>query len=206
MPNEAQSVEDFQHLHNDGLKNLEIEKGRLAEARRIPNHDLGQLDDELDQSLTNARNVLSEKLAGGPERVFEHAMGLLSDIDKKRFIIENVLESLKRGEKFGVVLERYKTLGLVTSKADATSAQQPQDNPLATTEALLNRKNILSRVSTAIMQIGVNALSTVPKWVEIEPHITIAPIPSLSFTLKGKGMSVYELFEALRRPEPQPSR
>jgi len=37
--------------------------------------------------------------------------------------------------------------------------------------------------------------------VEIEPTISfIGPVPVLGFVLKGKGMSIHELFETLKAP------
>ena len=195
MPDETQSLEDFQHLHRDGLKNLEIERGRLAEARQ--RFDLGELDEDLLRKMTDARETLSAKLERGPETVFQFAVQLLGDVDAKRFIIENALESLKNGKKPSEILTTFSSLGLITK----APSPKPTFDPLATTRALLERKSIVGRVMTALAQIGVNALKTVPKWVEIEPHFTVFPVPSLGFALKGKGMSVHELFEALRGTE-----
>jgi hypothetical protein len=52
------------------------------------------------------------------------------------------------------------------------------------------------------MQISVDAFKSISKWIEIEPQVAlIGPVPMLSFTLKGKGMSIHDLFETFRGSE-----
>ncbi len=44
--------------------------------------------------------------------------------------------------------------------------------------------------------MAINALKSIPKWVEIKPTITfVGPIPALGFVLEGKGMSIQDLLD-----------
>ncbi len=199
MP-DIQSQEEFEHLHRDGVKNLELEKGRLALARSTFN--LRSLDDGLEKTLNNTHESLAGELKSGPEAVFEQALKSLNQVEAKRFVINNVLESLKNGQKINDVLTRYGGMGLVPPAVPDSTVE---DNPFRMTQALLERKSLWERVTTSVAQIGVNAMKTVPKWVEIEPHVGfVGPVPTISFALKGKGMTVYELFEALRGAQVPP--
>jgi hypothetical protein len=82
----------------------------------------------------------------------------------------------------------------------------PDIAPLQVTRALLARKSIWERVATAVAQVAVNALKTVPKWVEIEPHFGfVGPVPMLSFGLRGKGMTIHEFLEALLKSRQVPT-
>lgn len=145
--------------------------------------------------MTKISQALSAEAERGPDSVFRVAVRSFGDLDAKHFLIENMIEAAKRGATVEQVLTDFGRLGLI---------QKPQlpPNPVATTASLLERKSLIERAMTVLGQISVNALKTVPKWVEIEPHFTVFPIPSLGFSLKGKGMSVYELFEALRVARP----
>ncbi len=200
MP-DIQSQEEFEHLHRDGVKNLELEKGRLAFAQST--HNMQTLDRGLSETLNSIFASLSGEGTSSPEAVFRKALKSLNEVEAKRFVLDNLLESVKRGEKIREVLVRYGTLGLLPV---ADSDHQVLDSePLKTTRALLERKSIWERVATTVMQIGINGLKTLPKFVEIEPHVHVFPIPGLSFSLKAKGMSVYELFESLRDAQVAPA-
>ena len=201
---ETQSQEDFEHFHNDGIKNLKIEEGELAEARSRFN--LQNLDDGLQKTLGGARERLEEKSKSGAEEVFRQALKSLNEVEAKRFVIANVLESLKNGQPIAEILPRYAKMGLAPL---APQLQTPvpidEKHIFEMTQALLERKSLWERVTTTIAQIAVNAVKTVPKWVEIEPHFGfVGPLPTLGFTIKGRGMSVYELFEALSKAHTAP--
>jgi len=199
MPDD--DLEQFQHFHGDGLKNLELEKYRLQKERSEVN--LLAFDDALQSTLDNIQAKLTDKAAQGPEAVFKETLHSLNEIEAKRFIILNVLEALKKGDKIGDIIRRYGGLGLIPAK-DATGPENT--TPLQATRALLARKSIWERVTTAVAQLAINALKSVPKWVEIEPHFGfVGPMPMLSFSLKGKGMNVQELIEILLKSREAPS-
>jgi hypothetical protein len=200
---ETQSQEEFEHFHNDGVKNLKIEEGELVQARSRFNFQ--NLDDGLQNTLRGARQSLEETSWSGPEVVFQQALKSLNEVEAKRFVIANVLESLKNGQSINQILPRYAGMGLAPQFPAPTLIDEK--NPFAMTQALLERKSLCDRVMTTVAQIAVNAVKTVPKWVEIEPHFGfVGPLPTFGFTLKGKGMSVYELFEALSKAHTAPPR
>lgn len=192
MP-ETPSSEDFDHCHREGAKNLEIERGRLAEARRMS--DLGSLDAGLTSTLAGVVERIAQARREGPEAVFKTVLAASDDVDAKRHVIENLLESAKRGDNITEVLGRYQKLGLLPPPLPVQV--QPTPEPVGT--ALSRRKSIWKRVGMAIAQIAVNAFKSVPKWIEVEPQLTlIGPVPVIGFSLKGKGMTVHDLFETLR--------
>jgi hypothetical protein len=142
------------------------------------------------------RESLEENSICGAEVVFQQALKSLNEVEGKRFVIANVLESLKNGQSINMILPRYAGMGLVPQFPPPTLIDET--NPFATTQALLERKSLWERVTTSVAQIAVNAVKTVPKLVEIKPHFgLVGPVPTRGFTLKGKVVSVYELFEAL---------
>ena len=191
--------EEFIHFHRDGLKNLEIDRARLVAEGRVS--ELATLDTELIETLNQVFKKLSDAGRTDPEQVFREAIGALDNLDAKRFLIENLLEALKRGEGLKETLERYKNLGLIRV---APSPNITNPNLASVGKGLVTRKSLWRRVTTAVVQIAVNAFKSIPKWIEIEPQITfIGPIPAVSFTLKGKGMNIQELFETLRGAEEQ---
>jgi len=193
---DIQSQEEFEHYHSGGIKNIRLDEGELVQARQKTN--LGPFDDALQQSATRIRETLSAAPSNA-EQVFKLAMGSLKEADLNRFVIENVLEALKRGEPCPTVLKRFSELGLPVPQNQAAQTPLQPITPFQATMALLERKSIWERLTTSVAQIAVNAIKTVPKWVEIEPEIGfVGCFPKLSFHLKAKGMTAYEFFEALR--------
>jgi hypothetical protein len=191
--------EEFEHFHRDGLKNLEIEKARLA-AEQSP-LELAPLDADLRATLISILERLAAAAKFDPEQVFKEALGSLDEVDAKRFLIENLLEAVKHGESITKTMKRYQDLGLLNTPPSPNAAET---NPPGLGRSLVTRKSIWRRAALAVKQIIVNALKSIPKWVEIEPHVTfLGPLPMLSFALKGKGMSIQELLETLRGPEPK---
>ena len=112
-------------------------------------------------------------------------------------LIDNLLESLKQGTRLSDAVERFRTLGLLPpSFSPSGTAPDVFEGGLGA--ELVEREGLVRRVATALVRVAVNAFKAIPKWVEIEPTITlIGPIPAIGFTLKGKGMSIQDLFETL---------
>ena len=197
---EAQSSEEFQHFHRDGIKDLDLQQAALAQARA--SYNLLGLDDGLQNTVKNLRHKLAEGSDKGPENVFRLAMASLKEVDRQRFIIENALEAMKRGDKISETLARYRNLGLISDLSTPASEPSPEDIPLRSTVALSQRKSIIEQVAATVQRIAVNAVKSVPKWIGVEPHVQFfGPVPVIGFTLKGKGMTLHDFLAAMQGAE-----
>lgn len=189
--------EEYAHLYEDGLKNIEIEKGKLLEAKQEVN--LGPLDTDLMSTLTSIFEKLSAAQERGPEEAFKTALEATNAVDAKRFILENLLEGMKRDNQANIqqLITRYQELGLLSKDSPPIS---PTLTPLQGTIALVERKSILERFGIAVAQLGIATFKAIPKFVEVEPGLTfVGPIPCLSFNLKGKAINGYEILEIARK-------
>jgi hypothetical protein len=194
---EPLSLEEFAHLYEDGLKNLEIEKGKLLEVKQ--EIKLEPLDTDLMSTLTSIFEKLSAAQERGPEEAFKTALEAINVVDAKKFILENLLEGMKREDNVTIqqLMTRYQKLGLLSEDPPPIPPNQP---PLQKTIALVERKSIWERVGIAVAQLSLVAFKAIPKFVDVEPSLTfIGPIPCLSFNLKGKAINGYEILETARK-------
>lgn len=197
---EVQPQEQFEVLHRSTCKDLQLERAALETyAAAEPASPLVQ---ELTDTVTKILALVSPEGALNAEAIFKNAIEAMGLVEAKHFVLSNLLEGLKRGEDEKILLSRFKMLGLRGATPPQTPAQQETvhsdaDIPTEVTKGL----GLLKRCGLALAQITVNALRTIPKFVEIEPSISlVGPLPVLALNLKGKGMSIHELFEALRAP------
>ncbi len=189
---ELKSNDEFEHLHKDTLLRLENEKLKLGTISTPVG--LQPLDAELKDTLGD---IVTQMAATGrldPETVFRTAISFLPVLDAKRLVIENLLEAAKQGQDISKTLNRYQKLGLLSVGSERSTAKVLPDG---LGPELQRRKGLLGRIALCVARIGVNALKSIPKWVEIEPQITLLPFPTLSFTLKGAAISVQDLLDTL---------
>lgn len=189
MP-EPLSAED-KHIIRDDIKDLELDRAELARKSAGPSPELGPIDTDIQTMLTSIIESLSSGLETGAEQVFEAAVRGLDHIGAKRFILENLLESLKQGAELQQTLQRYVDLGLLSN------IPPPPPNVFAGTIALLGRQGFLKRVATSV----AHAAGTASKHLGLEPEFTVFPVPSLSFKIKADVKS-YEAFQMIRRAYP----
>jgi hypothetical protein len=194
--NELQSQEQFKLLHESTVKDVQLELAQLRAATKKPTSPV--VDDviaTLDQVLT-----LVAKENVDAERAFRGAIDAMGLVEARQFVLANLLEGLKRGEKAEALVTRFRQLGLRGPQPPATE-EEYINSDANITEDVTKGMGVLKRTGLALAQLTVNALRTIPKFVEIEPSLSlIGPLPVLTFALKGKGMSIHELFEALRAP------
>jgi hypothetical protein len=145
-----------------------------------------------------------------PASVFQKGLTALADLEKERYLLENLLEAVKRGESFRNVLERYNNLKLT----DYQITNVPRENTTSTKSNTLPSSSSgagnllrqllgrLKKVSLKIMQLLVNVLKVIPKFMSIKPSIGFSgPFPTLSFQLdlQTESLNLYELFQDLTR-------
>jgi hypothetical protein len=162
--------------------------------------------------LKSLLNNLKKEPKPDPASVFKKALGALSEIEKERFLRENQLEAIKRGESLSEIAERYNALKLSSLEVSNIPREAPPSaestkevpNPPASSMAagnLLQRLLArLKKVSVKVMQLLVNAMKVIPKFVGIKPSVGFSgPFPSLSFQidLEAQPLTLFELFQDL---------
>jgi hypothetical protein len=195
--NDVQSQDEFEFVHLAACKDLALERASLEQYAAAP---VSPVIAELQDTLKKIISLVDVEAALIPDLILRAGLEAMEVIDAKRFVLDNLLEGLKRGDKPGPLIERYRQLGLLnTVPPNAPAPAIPSDANVSAD--VLKGRGMLKRWGLVVAQIVVNAVRTIPKFVEIEPTISlVGPIPVVSFALKGKGMSIHSLFEALKGP------
>lgn len=135
-----------------------------------------------------------------PDQVFTIALRGLANMQQEQFILENMLEALKRGKKLDDTMKRYGQLGLLPaqqttpsssprmSQEDESKAYNGSGNFFMRLKKKLGRsKMILTKVSMKAAEVA----KTVGKFAEVVPIIGfVGPIPTVSLQLQPKGVGL----------------
>ena len=187
---DVQSQEEFESNHREIYKDI-LDDHSHIQLDKAASPVLQELSNTIQQLVSNLDPARSIE----PTEVFRAGLESMDAVDRGRFILDNYLEGLKRGESPSSLWERYKTLRLVQGSIEA-----PTQAEAATYDSLYG-KSQLKRWGCAAAQIAMNAFKSIPAFVEIKPTFSlIGPVSVLSFELSGKGKSIKELFEMLRKP------
>jgi hypothetical protein len=94
--------------------------------------------------LSKLLDDLAAAQQSGPERIFEFAIAVSNSIDAKRFLIENLLEEVKRGADIYELMVGYHNIGLLRANAKP-ERYKSDDYPVGA--ALVTRKILWKRVA-----------------------------------------------------------
>jgi hypothetical protein len=140
------------------------------------------------------------------EVVFKRALAAMNRIERQRFLLENLLEAVKRDESLQNSLGNYGRLGLLDFGFPNTTEEKRQ-SPWASNHGagrlLRTLWDRLRQVAITVMEIAINAIKAVPKLVAIKPKPSIGlsgPFPtfSLQFELEAESITIHELFNDLK--------
>lgn len=188
--NEVQTLEQFEQIHQSIYRSMQQDHAHL-QADKAASPVLEELSSTLQAMVDNVDPA--KGLA--PAEMFRAGLDAMDLADRAKFVIDNYLEGLKRGESPSVLWTRYKKLGLVRAPVEAPEA------PESAAYDCLYGKSQLKRWACAAAQIAVNAFKSIPEFVEIKATLSlVGPVPVLSFQLETTGMSIQDLFEILRAP------
>jgi hypothetical protein len=159
--------------------------------------------------LENILESLSEEKAD-PASIFQKGLAALSEIDKERFLIENLLERVKQGYSLRDTVEKYHGLGLTdidvsqipSDGSKPLAGSEPPESSIGAGKFLQGIQQNLKKVAAKIIQLVINAMKAIPKFVGIKPSIGFSgPFPtfSLQFDLQTESLTVYELFQDLTK-------
>jgi hypothetical protein len=196
----SQSFSDSFHDVLDTLKEI----GNTMEVHIDP--EKGALQKYHQNALNRIITDLEADATADPAVILRKALASLAKVDDMRFVLQNLLEALKRAgiEETGIVkktLDFYQHLGLTDLPVSLeTSSNPPSDphNPWGWGAVLRDLLKWLNKVALTLMEIVINAIKAIPMFIGIKPSIVVGPLPSLSFELVAESVSVAELFKVLR--------
>jgi len=206
----------FQHSYRDGLPDLELNRvqNELDYKAALSSPDPGTrptpgahliLLEQYDKMMRAVIESLTLERPD-PEVVLQKGLRALNRIEQFRFLLENLLEAVKRDDSLHNCLIRYGSLGLhdlPVSNLSEETRQSPWAFNWGSGRLLRKLWNGLQKAALTIMEILANAIKVVPKLVSIKPKPSIGlsgPFPTLSlqFDLEAESITIHELFHDLK--------
>jgi hypothetical protein len=201
--------EQFRHAYYDSLAALErvqlqnqVDKAGVS--RSDSPADLVLLD-KFDELVGTVVESVKREVAE-PEAILKGCMNALEKVEEFRFLLDNVIESVKRDQSLHNTLKQYQEAGLVQHKAlcDMTDEVRNSPWPWNRDAGPFLRKlwHRLRKVALIVIEIVVNAIQVVPKFasLKLKPSIGIAgafPTFHLQFELEAEAVTIHELFHDL---------
>lgn len=136
-----------------------------------------------------------------PEQILKSAFSHLQKVDQKRFVLENMLEGIKRGDKIDTLTKNYQDLGLMTPpplNSSTININTPTLRPGLGDWLWKIITGPLKKIAIRLMAMIQNALCGIPQFINIKPIVGFTGIfPSLSFQLDADDMNLHEFWEML---------
>jgi hypothetical protein len=139
-----------------------------------------------------------------PEDVFLEGMSALQELDQRRFIVQNLLESVKNGGSLSQSLIRYNKIGLTNfSEADiqglpTDEQQSPPSEDTKPGRFLQRILDSLKKAAGVVIRIICNAMKVIAGFSDVEPVVGfVGAFPNISFQLKTKSQDVSEILTKL---------
>lgn len=210
--NEQPANKDWSNSHQKATAELEIiirtdikPPAETAQQSTGPPPEADLQYAVMDKVQATLHRILASMKEGkpDPESVFQKGLAALADIDRERFVIENLLESVKRGESLAKTLTAYRSLNLTdieVTKAQSDDSGTPRPSIVGAGDTFLQCVKWLKTVATKIIHIIINAMKMTPKFVGIKPSIGwsgLFPSFSLQFDLEAKSLNLHDLFHGL---------
>jgi hypothetical protein len=128
-----------------------------------------------------------------PEKVFAAAIGGLNRVEQEQFILENILESLKRGDELSAIMDRFQSLGLFETNLVPDA---PPPSPVDQGSFLMRLRMKLGKSAMVLAKVALSAARAAGKFVDVVPVVGfVGPVPTISLQLQPKGASVDEVLE-----------
>jgi len=202
------SEEMFQHSYRDGLRELELNRAQ----NEVTLKDLQEPSLQAQRILLKQYDKMMHAIIAhltlekpDPDLVLQKGLRALNRVEQFRFLLENLLEAVKRDDSLQNSLIRFYSLELIDLN-DVSLSEEKRKSPwpsnLRSGRLLRKLWDSLRKVALTLMEIVVNAIKIVPTLVSIKPKPSVGlsgPFPtfSLQFDLEAESITIHELFHAL---------
>jgi hypothetical protein len=208
----ASPEELFRHSFHDGLEALErnrLENEVELKTRRDDTPEqlsrrilLEMYDDTSRKVLESFKSEIADA-----EAVLRGGLKALQRVEEFRFLLDNLLEAVKRDDSLNNALLRYRELELLEhpdlhDAKEETTKQSPWPWNRGAGQFLRRLWQRLRKLALTVMEVLVNAIKVVPKFasLKITPIIGITgPFPTLhlEFGLEAESVTIHDLFHDL---------
>lgn len=136
-----------------------------------------------------------------PDSLFLKGHEALEKLEAFRFVLDNLLEAVKKGCSLQDTMGHYADLGLLDGlpplAADTHNSPWASNAGAGRFITWVGKK--LKNAALALMEIMTNALKASPKWFSLKPSIGFtAAFPTFMLEIDGESVSLRDLFNQLR--------
>jgi hypothetical protein len=147
--------------------------------------------------------------AENPRAEVKAALQGLSRLESQGFVLQNLMEAVKRDDSFSDTIARYGKLGILPKgkSLEPDSKTNPWNSSMGVWRILKSIKAQFRTVALRLISILLNALKTLPMFVTLKPLPSIGwsgflPSFSLQFDLEAEGVALSELIDVLLESSP----
>lgn len=203
--------EMFEHLYHDHLENLQ--RNRDQNKLDLKDAQAGEGTPKVHLILLEQYDSLMNDMIASfnftpslPELVFKNGVKALRRIEQFHFLLDNLLEAVKRDDSLQNSLLRYKDLGLTDFTPPPNMVEEKRQSPWPSMwgagRVLKKLLKGLGNAALTVMEMVANAINLIPQLVAIKPKAIIGvtgPFPtfSLQFEVEAEMIGLHELFRAL---------
>lgn len=146
---------------------------KVKRTKKAHSHDIFQNDINrgIIDSIQELLNSLQDESIK-PMSLFKKAYGFLNEVDQREFVVNNIMESLKKGKSLGEINSDFKKIGLVSKMAGDLSDYYDKEF----LEFCLNLKfKTFKTLKTIGSRIVTKSIKAIPEFISIKPQISFLP-------------------------------
>jgi hypothetical protein len=197
MPVEPVSYEMFREVHNQAHSRLaDVSVGRPMSGVELDSTQESLLLDHFEFLRETANGFFDLK---DPREVLARGFEALGEVEARQFVIQNILESVKRGESLNATLRKFNELGLTDLPLPLSDFESRGAGRREKSGGLLMTiMGWTKNFTHALLAIIINAIRSIPEFVAIKPSVgVVGAFPSLTFELEGEAVTIHDLFNYL---------
>jgi hypothetical protein len=135
-----------------------------------------------------------------PTKQLSVALSALSKLEKREFVLSNMLEQLKKGEDYYKILERFNNLGITDIEIPEEQEEQTPNNE-GKGSGIVRGLKALRDFGKAVVQIVISLINSIPDLIQLKPRIGVAGtfVPTISFEVEPKSQTAKQLYNLLTK-------
>lgn len=195
MTSQEKAHDESGYLVRQSVRNIELMV--LRNAKEVTQSPVQEIENDVQTLFESIFTQLKEVEDARPEKLLSTALSAIDSLDEKRFLLTNLLESLKKGESYHATLKRFNNLGVTN-----IPVQEPEEAGKEKTRGhgsgIIAAVRKIKQFTQAVYQVVLNAIRSLPRFMELKPRIGISGVvPTVSFELDAAGVTVQELYELM---------